>query len=396
LERNGENSDWLHLPDYDGLGIVNLMASLSHACDGVNTGYAAVSGGGLDNLCRARNIFLLVIDGLGYDYLTSQCSGSLLYRFCKGRLSSVCPSTTASAIPTFLTGLAPQQHGFTGWFTYFSEIGSVLAVLPFCNRVGHSPIDESTLSPAELSGVDSFFDSIQIRSNVIMPDRIAGSSFNRAFSGNANIVSFSGLSGLRRAVRRCLKRGRERCFTYAYWPEFDSLAHRFGIGSLQAREHFLQLDRLFGELLSDLQGSDSILLVTADHGFIDSSPEAVIDLEVHPELQQTLMVPLCGEPRLAFCYVHPDRKSAFEAYVQDQFSDQVALFPSRQLLEEGWFGQGSPHHQLQYRIGQYALVMKDNWVITGRLPGERPLQQIGVHGGVSQEEMYVPLIYAEC
>ena len=108
------------------------------------------------------------------------------------------------------------------------------------------------------------------------------------------------------------------------------------------------------------------------------------------------MVPLCGEPRLAFCYVHPGLENAFETYVREHFSDQAALFPSRQLLEEGWFGRGSPHPGLQHRIGHYALVMKDNWMITGRLPGERPLQHIGVHGGVSPEEMYVPLVYAEC
>jgi len=396
MNRYADKTDWLHLPDYDGYGIVNLMASLSHACQGGDTGYAAVPGDELANLSRAQNIILLVIDGLGHDYLMSQCQGSQLSNYCLGRLSSVCPSTTATAIPTFLTGLAPQQHGFTGWFTYFSEIGSVLAVLPFRTRVGYSTIDDAKLSPAGLSGTAPFFSNIQIAGNQIMPDAIAGSSFNRAFSGGARIAPFSGLKGLRSALRRALKRGRERSFTYAYWPDFDSLAHQFGVGSPQVQAHFLQLDRLFSDLLSDLRGSDSVLLVTADHGFIDTSPGTIIQLENHPQLKQTLMVPLCGEPRLAFCYVHPGLENEFETYVHEYFSDQAALFPSHQLLEEGWFGLGTPHPGLQHRIGQYALVMKDNWMITGRLPGERPLQHIGAHGGVSPQEMYVPLVYAEC
>ena len=371
------------------------MASLSQACQGGATGYPAVPGDGLAGLSQARNIILLVIDGLGYDYLKGQCQGSLLSSYCQRRLTSVCPSTTATAIPTFLTGLPPQQHGFTGWFTYFSEIGAVLAVLPFHTRVGFSPINESLLSPMKLSGVDSFFSRIPISSNVIIPDWIATSSFNRAFSSGAKIVPFSGLKGLRRALQRVPRRSQKRSFSYAYWPEFDSLAHRFGVGSTQVQAHFQQLDRLFGDLLSDLRGSDSVLLVTADHGFIDSSPDTRIHLESHPALQQLLMVPLCGEPRLAFCYVHPGREKAFKAYVRENFSRQVALFPSLQLLEEGWFGRGSPHPGLQHRIGHYALVMQDNWTIDGRLPGEGPLQQIGVHGGVSSEEMYVPLVYAE-
>lgn len=396
MSRCTDKPEWLHLPDYAGCSIVNLMATLARACRGGSTGYSALPGDGLDSLSRARNIVLLVIDGLGHEYLINQCNGSLLSSYCQRRLSSVCPSTTATAIPTFLTGVAPQQHGFTGWFTYFCELGSVLAVLPFRTRIGHSPVDDAILSPAGLSGVTPLFSSVQINTNQIVPEEIADSSFNRAFSGRARVVPFSGLKGLRSALRRTLRRSREKSFTYAYWPDFDSLAHRFGVDSPQVRDHFLQLDRLFSDLLSDLRGSDSVLLVTADHGFVDTSPDRVIQLENHPQLQRMLMVPLCGEPRLAFCYVHPGLEQDFESYVDACFSDKAALFSSRQLLEEGWFGCGTPHPGLQYRIGHYSLVMKSNWMITGRVPGERALQHIGVHGGVSPEEMYVPLIYAEC
>lgn len=393
-----ERPKWMHLPDYDGYGIVNLMSSLVQACAAGDTGYKPLPGDGLANLPSARNIILLVLDGLGYDYLSNQGQGSLLGSYCHERLSSVCPSTTASAIPTFLTGLAPQQHGFTGWFTYFSELGSVLAVLPFHNRFGAAPIPRWLLSPAALCGAQPLLERIELRTNLVVPKHIAGSSFNRAFSGRARITPFSSLNELRKALRRAVGRGRkqERSFTYAYWPEFDSLAHRFGVGSLQLQAHFAELDRFFAKLLSDLHGSDSILLVTADHGFIDTSPDTTIRLEEHPQLQQMLMVPLCGEPRMAFCYPRSDRQQPFEEYVRELFADEALLFPSRQLLQEGWFGQGTPDPRLVNRIGQYTLVMKSNWTITDRLPGEKPSQQIGVHGGVSAAEMYVPLIYAEC
>jgi hypothetical protein len=38
--------------------------------------------------------------------------------------------------------------------------------------------------------------------------------------------------------------------------------------------------------------------------------------------------------------------------------------------------------------------MRDAFVIRDRLPGERPLRQRGVHGGISREEMRVPLAIA--
>ena len=41
------------------------------------------------------------------------------------------------------------------------------------------------------------------------------------------------------------------------------------------------------------------LIVTADHGFVDSPADEAIDLAAHPGLRDTLLLPLCGEPRVA-------------------------------------------------------------------------------------------------
>ena len=382
-------------PNYNGGGIVNLMASLGQALGGGGNGYPALEVADLSGLARARNVLLLVIDGLGYRYLQEQAADTSLCQNCVASITSVCPSTTASAVPTFLTGLPPQQHGLTGWFTYFSELGSVLAILPFRTRLGYMPIADSTVSPGDLSGVDSFYDGLPVASHIIMPDRIAHSSFNRAFCRGASIWPFSGLPALSQTVLRVVAQSEGRSFVYAYWPEFDALAHEFGVGSRQVADHLQEIDRFFQRLLAELQGTDTLVLVTADHGFIDTRAETTVRLSDHPQLAEVLMAPLCGEPRLAYCYVHPNRTSQFERYVAERLSHQTELFPSAQLLAEGWFGLGNPHPRLKDRIGHYALLMKDDFKITGELPGELPLQHIGVHGGLSPEEMYVPLILVE-
>ncbi len=383
-------------PDYRGRGITNLMSSIARGLGGGDTGYPALGIPHMESLSAAKNILLLVIDGLGHHYL-QQHGQSALSGCCKTFLTSVFPSTTATAIPTFLTAVPPQQHGFTGWFTYFSELGSVLAVLPFSNRLGYAPVDPRVVSPMSLSGAPAFSDRVPTECVVVAPDWISDSPFNRAFRGNALSVPFSGLGGLRRRLRQSVsQKGIQRRYIYAYWGEFDALAHQFGVDSPQVQAHFLELDQLFTDLTTALAGTDTLVLVTADHGFIDCAPETTISLADHPALAETLMVPLCGEPRVAFCYVHPDRQAAFVDYVGSQFSREMELVPSIQLLDRGWFGSGIPHPRLKDRIGHYTLLMKENYVITGRLPGERPMSHIGVHGGVSRREMHVPLIVAEC
>ncbi len=124
------------MPDYHGGSIVNLMASIVQALGAEERLYPPLRALPPARL-TSRNIVLLVIDGLGHDSLITHCRDGVLARHMKDRITSVFPSTTATAITTFLTGTAAQQHGVTGWFMYFRELGGVLAVLPYQPRHGN-------------------------------------------------------------------------------------------------------------------------------------------------------------------------------------------------------------------------------------------------------------------
>jgi hypothetical protein len=80
--------------------------------------------------------------------------------------------------------------------------------------------------------------------------------------------------------------------------------------------------------------------------------------------------------------------------VRERLAHGVALYPSRTLIAQGWFGPGAPHPELASRVGDYTLVMKDDWTIKDWMPGEQRHRQIGVHAGLSADEMIVPLIVA--
>jgi hypothetical protein len=108
----------LPMPDYGGGSIVNLMASLIRAQGGV-ADYPNLRLLPPEAIQGHTNVLLLVIDGLGANWLAERSPTGILSRHQLGTITSVFPTTTASAITTFLTGDAPQQHGITGWFTYF-------------------------------------------------------------------------------------------------------------------------------------------------------------------------------------------------------------------------------------------------------------------------------------
>lgn len=118
----------------------------------------------------------------------------------------------------------------------------------------------------------------------------------------------------------------------------------------------------------------------------------MIRLENYPEFANFLKFPLCGEPRVAYCYVKKSMTKKFENYIRKNFGKICWLYKSRELVKKGFFGLNSPNKKLTSRIGNYTLIMKDNYAIKDFVPGEELKIFIGNHGGVSSQEMFVPLI----
>lgn len=386
------------LPDYRGGSIVNLVSSLVGRYGAAPEGYAGLADA--IPLAEARHIALLVIDGLGYEYLMSQSAASALRRYCCGRLTSVFPTTTASAITSLFTGLAPQQHAITGWFMHLKELGAVTAILPFRPRVGGQSFSHLNVDPSKIFDQRPVFDLLKrldVASYIVTQRRIVNSDYSLAMNGRAERLAYADLSGYFEKLRATLLGhgglgvgGRK--YVYAYWPDLDLLAHQYGIESEQVRHHFEEIDQGFAAFLEAIHGSDTLVIAIADHGFIDSPPERLIQLKDHPPLAETLALPLCGEPRAAYCYVRPGKTRQFESYVSRELCACCELHRSEDLVAQGYFGLGTPSPRLLDRIGDYALIMKENYVLKDFLLGEGKHLQIGVHGGLSPQELYVPLI----
>ena len=379
------------LPDYDGGSLVNLMSSIASALGGTSP-YPPLTALPPADLSSARHLVLLVVDGLGLEYLLGR--DGALRRHLRGQLTSVFPSTTASAIPTFLTGLAPQQHGLTGWHMYFREIGAIAAPLPFRVRAGRHALRDAGVTPAELFGLTPLFDRLPLPCHVVSPRNIIHSDFNVALSGQAKRHGYQTLEEMFALIAGLLRISAPRSYVHAYWPQLDSLAHEYGIHSEQAAEAFATLDAAFAQLVDVAHSNDSVVIVTADHGFIDTSVEQTIDLDDHPALRETLLLPLCGEPRAAYAYVRAGREAAFQDYVRERLADRVHLFKSEEVLRQGWLGPGLPHSALQDRLGDFVLIPRGQAILRDWLKGEERYIHVGVHGGLSAAEIMVPLVVA--
>ncbi|MCC6532105.1 MAG: alkaline phosphatase family protein [Burkholderiales bacterium] len=383
----------MRLPDYDGGSLLNLMASIA-AGRGASTPHAILDCLPPEALVGARNIVFFLVDGLGYNYLAELGRGGALFDHLAGRLTSVFPSTTASAITTSFTGASPQEHGHIGWFNWFPEAEVVAAALPFRRRGDDVPLGEIGIRSEQLFAARSLFDRLDVRSLVVSHQPIIDSDYSRHFCGRAQRSGYSDLTGLVDCVVAAVRASSERKYVYAYYPGLDALAHKHGIASTQTATRLTAIDAAFADLLRRLSGTDTALVVSADHGFIDTPPDEALELERFPQLAELLRLPLTGEPRVAFCHVTPGATEEFIRRAQGALGARAEVRASREIIAAGWFGPGTPHPRLADRAGDVTLVMRGHGTIRDHLPGEKRHVLIGNHGGVTEDEMLVPLVVA--
>jgi predicted AlkP superfamily pyrophosphatase or phosphodiesterase len=381
----------MYLPNYKDGSIVNLISSISKVL-GDKPRYKPLRTLNPFELSKSKNIVLLVIDGLGYEYLRKYGKDTIFSKYIKDKITSVFPAATASSLTTFVTALAPQQHAVTGWFMNLKELGLVSVILPFTSRSDNLQFSKAKIKLKEIVNQECLFEKINTKSYVVIPKEYVKSDYTTITTKKAKKVYYINLGGCFRQISQIIHSNNHKKLIYAYWPGFDTVCHKYGVKSKQAVTHFKEINKKLTTFLRAIEKTDTIVIITADHGLIDTNKSKIIELKNHPKLLETLTIPLCGESRVAYCYVHPSKVKQFERYVKQYFKDSCDLFKGEDLIKRNYFGLFEPNENLFDRVGDYILIMKDNFIINDLVLGEEKHLCIGNHGGVSKEEMFVPLI----
>jgi hypothetical protein len=376
-------------PDYAERSIVNLSSGIAEYL-GHEPLYTPLQIQGKSLLDYGKSVLLLVLDGLGYNYLQRHVSEGSLDTHLSDCLTSVFPASTGSAITSIFTATAPLQHGITGWFVYLKELGMVSRFLPFTPLTDYRPLN---VEISRFVGAPPILDNPGVSSVVLQSDHIIDSKFSVHMCGDAQRIGFQSLGALFDSLAFHLAKFEKR-FVYAYWDGLDSRAHEYGCEHSRTLKHLELIDEKFTNFINNIP-KNVLVLVTADHGFVDATPETLIHTSDHPELMETLIMPVCGDTRVGYCYVRPSRTEEFEEYVHTNLSHACTLLRSCDMVDEGWLGLFDPGAGFESRVGDYVLLMKDNYALLNTLPGRRRVEIVGHHGGTSEDEMKVPLIVFE-
>jgi hypothetical protein len=362
----------LMLPDYGGACIDALMPALLAPPGQRPTWLPA-------RLRHAEQVVLLVVDGLGWLQLQDRRTmAPVLTGLDGGPITSVAPTTTATALTSLALGKAPAAHGIVGYkFVVDGPSGrEVLNVLRWSTSSGDA---RPFLPPGQVQP-DAAFGGRHVP--VVSRSDFSGSGFSQAHQRGAREVGWVVPSSLPVLVRRLLEEGEP--LVYAYYDGIDKVAHASGLGSLYEAE-LGAVDRMVLEVLDGLPAG-AALAVTADHGQVDVGPRASF---VAPEVADRAAL-MSGESRFRWLHGRPGAADDLFECAHAIYGHEAWVATRDQVLAAGVLG-GTPAAGALARLGDVVVVpCGDDAYIDAKDAGDARL--VCRHGGLSPAEVLVPLL----
>jgi len=355
------------IPDYDGACISNLVPAL--------LGNEPAPSWLPASLAEADPVVLLVLDGLGWDQLQARRHLAPTLAAMEGlAIHSVCPTTTATALTSITTGLAPGEHGVVGY--RMNVEGEVLNVL----RWGIAGKDaRDRFVPEKVQTHEPF---LHQRPAIVTRAEFETSGFTRAHLDGVRFHGYRVLSSLVTEIRLALRASEP--FVYAYYDGLDKVSHEYGLGEHYDAE-LAAVDALVANL-ARLVPSGTTLVVTADHGQVEVGDDLI---ELHPEVQ-THVASQSGEGRFRWLHARHGRVDALLDAARARHGDRGWVVSRQQTIDEGWWGP-TVTDAARARLGDVALVARDDVAYVD--PEDTgPYHLIGRHGSMTSAEVLVPLL----
>lgn len=344
---------------------------------------------------ETSQVVIVLLDGLGWDQFHRDRKYALLLATLADRgsltpLTSVYPSETAAAITTVHSGRTPAEHGLLGWFQYIAEYDAVLQTLPFTTLDDvpayevFEDADRSVLSDAE--PLYPTVDDAGVEAHLYQPAEFEADTPGATDHASSNVADAA--IRLRQDLDAAVAKDEGPAYRYLYVPEIDAAAHRVGTGHARYRAQVRMVtEALRYELLESLgeaAAEETLLVVTADHGHVDTDPETNVDLRGTAVWEHVADVPPVGSPRNV--QMHVDDPEATAGAFHDEFGDDVRTFTRNEYLDRELFGPGTSD-TFERRAPDLVAVHRER----GMWWDDDELALVGMHGGLSREEMLVPL-----
>ncbi|WP_166353959.1 alkaline phosphatase family protein [Phytoactinopolyspora limicola] len=352
--------------------------------DVIRSALGALGVAGEDNplgLPPASRYCVLLVDGLGWNLLKSHTIQTpFLSSLRQQPITCGVPSTTATSLTSLGTGLPPGRHGVLGYTTR----------MPGRNELFHALKWEPTVDPLTYQPYPSLFERAQrsgVTTTVVSKRRFRDTGLtNAALRGPFRPADSYG----ERVATAVSALAGQPALAYVYEADLDSTGHQHGCQSAAWRHQLVMVDRFAEELYESLP-ADTVLLITGDHGMVDVPADDRIDVDDIPALRAGVTL-IAGEARFRHLYVEPGADTDVQATWREQLGATAAVLLRDEAIEAGWFG--AVESRVLDRIGDVVAGLHGSGAVCQRSVFPTEAKLVGLHGGLSEDELLVPLLLA--
>lgn len=365
----------------------------------------AAAGSALDEpLLRERfeRVALVYLDAFGWTFLERQHDHPLLGRVradgLVAQLTSQFPSTTTAHVTTIHSGLPVAEHGLYEWHLLEPTLNRLITPLLF-SFSGDSERETlaGVLDPADIYPGESLYARLAehgVRSSVAQSVAFAHASPNRVLLRGADVLPFStpeqGLADAANALA-----GTEVGYSLVYLDGVDGLMHHVGPNGAAA-------DVAFSEALTLIEHapfpSGTLVLLTADHGMSPVDPTRTVYVnQIWPELAAYLATGADGKPlapagscRDLFLHVRSGHIDEVRDGLSERLDGIAEVVTAEALISAGAFAE--PSALLRMRLGDVVVLPRFGEAVFWHEPGRFVQNLHGQHGGLSPQEMEIPLL----
>lgn len=325
---------------------------------------------------------VFLIDGLGSEllrryghvapFLSSLVEGSAVG-------TAGVPSTTATSLTSFGTGLVPGAHGLIGYTARIPGTDRLINHLTWDKQVDPLDWQPHPTAFARLTAAG-------VHVSVVNKREFGGSGLTVAAHRGATYIGADRVG--ERIAAMVDAATYAPSLTYVYDSDLDWTGHKFGVASTQWLQQLAMVDAE-AEQMRDALPHSVRLLVVADHGMVDSEVSSRVDVDEVLELRDGVAL-LGGEARFRHLYCSRGSVDNVVATWREVLGDKALVLTRDDAVARGWFGEVSPG--VLPRVGDVMVACRGDAAIvsTADFPYEKSL--VGMHGSLTPAEMLIPIL----
>ncbi len=359
-----------------------------------------------------NKVVLFVLDGFGYNQFTRYHNehkflSSLAKKSEVFPLTSIFPSQTTNALTTLNTGLTPQEHGLFEYYIYIKEVDRIVNTLsfePLGSRIRNELLEKGFSPEILFNGpsIQSKLKDAGIKSFTHIYASYAYSHYSKLLYKDSTFIPSLKSSDLIVTLKKKLKKESGPAYFFVHLSNLDTISHEYGPTSYEYNAELSAISYLLNkELIEKIDpqtAKETLILLTADHGGVNIVPNDTTYLNSFSDVLGNLEQGKTGNPILptgsardVFLHVKPDKLLETQDLLLKRIGNKAKIVETKQAINDGLFGRGEVGKQFVDRAGNLLILPYRNETVWFEHFKDIKYNPIGQHGGLSPEEMIVPL-----